>query len=140
MRGVRGVRGMRGVPAGAGDGQWATRTTGMTLTQCMPVVGGARSSYTPIRVAAVGGVVPAEGARRRCCSGGESRGIRLPITRRWRPLWLGPSLPSTSSSSYRRHPSVLLLACARALLPRNTTPIYHDTNARREGEALRIPP
>lgn len=28
--------------------------------------------------------------------GGESRGIRLPITRRWRPLWLGSSLPSTS--------------------------------------------
>lgn len=28
---------------------------GMTLTQCMPVVGGARSSYTPIRVAAVAG-------------------------------------------------------------------------------------
>lgn len=27
----------------------------IALTQCMPVVGGARSSYTPIRVAAVAG-------------------------------------------------------------------------------------
>lgn len=31
------------------------RNRGMTLTQCMPVVGGVRSSYTPIRVAAVTG-------------------------------------------------------------------------------------
>lgn len=30
----------------------------VTLTQCMPVVGGARSSYTPIRVAAVAGWFP----------------------------------------------------------------------------------
>lgn len=30
----------------------------MRLTQCMPVVGGARSSYTPIRVAAVAGWFP----------------------------------------------------------------------------------
>lgn len=41
-------------PAGAKRPMGNT-DTGMTLTQCMPVVGGARSSYTPIRVAAVAG-------------------------------------------------------------------------------------
>ena len=44
----------RGVPAGE-ERPMGNADTGMTLTQCMPVVGGARSSYTPISVAAVAG-------------------------------------------------------------------------------------
>lgn len=49
--------------------------------------------------------------------GGESRGVRLPITRRWRPLWLGSSLPSTT---YRVYPRPLL-SCR--YYPRNTPDI-----------------
>lgn len=66
--------------------------------------------------------------------GGESRGIRLPITRRWRPLWLGFSLPSTSTA--RSHPLVLSsLSLSFPLTlysPRNTPDITLNVGGKEE--------